>query len=50
MKIGSNYSGQSKQQNFLQLSDLAKKKSVFTVTRPTLIFNSDPMNFYTEFR
>ena len=28
----------------------AKKKiCVFTVTRPTLIFASDPMNFYTEF-
>jgi hypothetical protein len=26
-----------------------KKKCVFTVTRPTLIFASDPMNFYTEF-
>ena len=26
-----------------------KKKFVFTVTRPTLIFASDPMNFYTEF-
>ena len=24
--------------------------SVFTVTLPTLIFASDPMNFYTEFR
>jgi hypothetical protein len=22
---------------------------VFTVTRPTLIFASDPMHFYTEF-
>jgi hypothetical protein len=28
----------------------AKKKiCVFMVTRPTLIFASDPMNFYTEF-
>ena len=28
----------------------AKKKiCVFTVTRPTLIFASDPMHFYTEF-
>ena len=28
----------------------AKKKIfVFTVTRPTLIFGRDPMNFYTEF-
>jgi hypothetical protein len=28
----------------------AKQKiCVFTVTRPTLIFASDPMNFYTEF-
>jgi hypothetical protein len=28
----------------------AKKKiCVFTVTRPTLIFASDPMNFFTEF-
>ena len=26
-----------------------KKICVFTVTRPTLIFASDPMNFYTEF-
>jgi hypothetical protein len=26
-----------------------KKKCVFTVTRPTLIFASDPMHFYTEF-
>ena len=26
-----------------------KKPCVFTVTRPTLIFASDPMNFYTEF-
>ena len=26
-----------------------KKNCVFTVTRPTLIFASDPMNFYTEF-
>ena len=26
-----------------------KKIGVFTVTRPTLIFASDPMNFYTEF-
>ena len=29
--------------------DRAKKKNVFTVTRPTLIFFSDRMNFYTEF-
>jgi hypothetical protein len=30
---------------------MAKKKiCVFTVTRPTLIFASDPINFYTEFR
>ena len=30
--------------------DKAKKKiCVFTVTRPTLIFASDPMHFYTEF-
>jgi hypothetical protein len=28
---------------------IAKKKCVFTVTRPTLIFPNDPMNFYTEF-
>ena len=29
---------------------MAKKKiCVFTVTRPTLIFASDPMHFYTEF-
>ena len=28
----------------------AKKNiCVFTVTQPTLIFASDPMNFYTEF-
>ena len=27
-----------------------KKICVFTVTRPTLIFASDPMHFYTEFR
>ena len=26
-----------------------KNICVFTVTRPTLIFASDPMNFYTEF-
>ena len=26
-----------------------KKIYVFTVTRPTLIFASDPMHFYTEF-
>jgi hypothetical protein len=26
-----------------------KKICVFTVTRPTLIFASDPMHFYTEF-
>ena len=26
-----------------------EKICVFTVTRPTLIFASDPMNFYTEF-
>ena len=26
-----------------------KKICVFSVTRPTLIFASDPMNFYTEF-
>ena len=26
-----------------------KKICVFTVTRPTLIFVSDPMHFYTEF-
>ena len=26
-----------------------KKICVFTVTRPTLIFASDPINFYTEF-
>jgi hypothetical protein len=31
-------------------ADKAKKKiCVFTVTRPTLIFASDPMHFYTEF-
>ena len=33
-------------------SDLYKAKKkicVFTVTRPTLIFASDPMNFYSEF-
>jgi len=30
---------------------MAKKKiCVFTVTRMTLIFASDPINFYTEFR
>jgi len=26
----------------------AKKICMFTVTRPTLIFASDPINFYTE--
>ena len=35
----------------LQFLSKAKKKKicVFTVTRPTLIFASDPMHFYTEF-
>ena len=28
---------------------LPKKKCVFTVIRPTLIFASESMNFYTEF-
>ena len=31
------------------LRQAQKKICVFTVTRPTLIFASDPMNFYTEF-
>ena len=29
--------------------DQKKEICVFTVTQPTLIFASDPMNFYTEF-
>ena len=34
----------------LTILDMAKKKMcVFTVTRPTLIFASDPINFFTEF-
>ena len=33
----------------LNLLGQKKKICVFTVTRPTLIFASDPMNFYTEF-
>jgi hypothetical protein len=33
----------------VSVQDKAKKKiCVFTVTRPTLIFASNPMNFYTE--
>ena len=36
--------------NVLSIPLGLKKKCVFTVTRPTLIFASDPMNFYTEFR
>jgi hypothetical protein len=32
------------------ITSKAKKKiCVFTVTRPALIFASDPINFYTEF-
>ena len=36
---------------FYIISSLKTKKKicVFMVTRPTLIFASDPMNFYTEF-
>jgi hypothetical protein len=33
----------------LALPKAKKKICVFTVTRPTLIFASDPINFYTEF-
>jgi hypothetical protein len=37
--------------NYIWVDDdeAKKKKCVFTVTRPTLIFASDPINFYTEF-
>jgi len=36
---------------FGYIHDEAKKNiCVFTVTRPTLIFASDPINLYTEFR
>ena len=34
---------------FMSCLDQKKKICVFTVTRPTLIFASDPMHFYTEF-
>ena len=35
----------------MQKVELGQKKKIFVfmVTRPTLIFASDPMNFYTEF-
>ena len=32
-----------------RIAKAKKKICVFMVTRPTLIFASDPMNFYTEF-
>ena len=35
-----------KEENYLRPK---KKVCVFTVTRPTLIFASNPMHFYTEF-
>ena len=34
---------------FQQSYEAKKKICMFTVTRPTLIFASDPMHFYTEF-
>ena len=45
------YLDQGKNTWFLPTSGRGKKKKicVFTVTRPTLIFASDPMHFYTEF-
>jgi hypothetical protein len=33
----------------ISLTYLERQNIVFTVTRPTLIFASNPMNFYTEF-
>ena len=33
----------------MYIHEAKKKICVFMVTRPTLIFASDPMNFYTEF-
>ena len=35
--------------SFRDYGKAKKKICVFTVTRPTLIFASDPMHFYTEF-
>ena len=55
IKISSSEEGRHDQQQYLLISNYVffirpkKKICVFTVTRPTLIFASDPMHFYTEF-